>query len=185
MIRVAEVKLFARERIPDLSATPLISPQQLKKLMPRFSIFSLTFVILSALLTLGGCSQQKSGATSPPQPQTGSAPAGAPAAQASAQPAQPQASAQPSASVNPAISAAMSKPGVPVMVKPGEKAASPAAQSKPGATAQSPAAIPNSIPERLRRPLTLEEINQLPPETRDMILRAQGRLATSPAPKKK
>ncbi len=32
------------------------------------------------------------------------------------------------------------------------------------------------IPERLRRPLTLEEINQLPAETREMILRAQGRL---------
>jgi dipeptidyl aminopeptidase/acylaminoacyl peptidase len=46
------------------------------------------------------------------------------------------------------------------------------------------------IPERLRRPLTVEEINQLPPEIRDMILRAQGRLqgsasnnaAAAPAP---
>lgn len=42
------------------------------------------------------------------------------------------------------------------------------------------------IPERLRRPLTLEEINQLPPQIRDMILRAQGRQAgattNNPAP---
>jgi hypothetical protein len=41
----------------------------------------------------------------------------------------------------------------------------------------------DQIPERVRRPLTLEEINQLPPEVRDMILRAQGRLPASPAPK--
>jgi dipeptidyl aminopeptidase/acylaminoacyl peptidase len=33
------------------------------------------------------------------------------------------------------------------------------------------------IPERMRRPLTVEEINQLPPEIRDLILRAQGRAA--------
>lgn len=42
------------------------------------------------------------------------------------------------------------------------------------------------IPERLRRPLTLEEINQLPPQIREMILRAQGRQAATttnnPAP---
>jgi hypothetical protein len=44
---------------------------------------------------------------------------------------------------------------------------------------------PPALWERMTRPLTLEEINQLPPETRDMILRAQGRLPASPAPKKK
>ena len=37
------------------------------------------------------------------------------------------------------------------------------------------------IPERLRRPLTVDEINQLPPEVREMILRAQGRLPGSPS----
>lgn len=44
----------------------------------------------------------------------------------------------------------------------------------------------NDIPERLRRPLTLEEIKQLPPETRDMILKAIGQPvpAGSPTPKK-
>ena len=46
----------------------------------------------------------------------------------------------------------------------------------------------NDIPERLRRPLTLEEIKQLPPETRDMILKAIGQPvpagSPAPAPKK-
>ncbi len=45
--------------------------------------------------------------------------------------------------------------------------------------------LPSVIGDRLYRALTLEEINQLPPETRDTILRAQGRLPASPAPKKK
>jgi hypothetical protein len=45
--------------------------------------------------------------------------------------------------------------------------------------------LPSVIGDRLYRALTLEEINKLPPETRDMILRAQGRLPASPAPKKK
>lgn len=48
-----------------------------------------------------------------------------------------------------------------------------------------PKNLPNVIGDRLYRALTLEEINQLPPETRDAILRAQGRLPASPAPKKK
>jgi hypothetical protein len=43
-------------------------------------------------------------------------------------------------------------------------------------------ALPPGIWERMTRPLTLEEINKLPPETRDMILRAQGRLPGSPSP---
>lgn len=46
------------------------------------------------------------------------------------------------------------------------------------------ATIPFQIPERLRRPLTREEIMKLPPETRDMILRAQGRPLPSPTKKK-
>lgn len=48
-----------------------------------------------------------------------------------------------------------------------------------------PKALPPDLWQRMTRPLTLEEINRLPPETRDMILRAQGRLPASPAPKKK
>ena len=46
------------------------------------------------------------------------------------------------------------------------------------------ASIPAVIPDRLRRPLTLEEIMKLPPETRDMILRAQGRPLPSPTKKR-
>jgi hypothetical protein len=46
------------------------------------------------------------------------------------------------------------------------------------------ATIPPQIPERLRRPLTREEIMKLPPETRDMILRAQGLPVPSPTKKK-
>ena len=45
--------------------------------------------------------------------------------------------------------------------------------------------LPPDLWQRMTRPLSLEEINKLPPETRDMILRAQGRLPASPAPKKK
>ena len=43
----------------------------------------------------------------------------------------------------------------------------------------------NDIPERLRRPLTLEEIKQLPPESRDMILKAIGQPVPSASPAKK
>ena len=45
--------------------------------------------------------------------------------------------------------------------------------------------LPPDLWQRMTRPLTLEEINKLPPETRDMILRAQGRLPASPTPQKK
>ena len=52
-----------------------------------------------------------------------------------------------------------------------------------GAAGAMPNAL-NAIPEQMRRPLTLEEINKLPAETRDMILKAQGR-AGAAAPAKK
>ena len=66
--------------------------------------------------------------------------------------------------------------------------ASPIDPTKPipmpsGAAGAMPNAL-NAIPEQMRRPLTLEEINKLPPETRDMILKAQGRAgAVTPAKK--
>ena len=69
--------------------------------------------------------------------------------------------------------------------------ASPIDPTKPipmpsGAAGAMPNAL-NAIPEQMRRPLTLDEINKLPPETRDMILKAQGRLpaAGAAAPAKK
>lgn len=75
-------------------------------------------------------------------------------------------------------------------------AANPTGSPQPGASVNPNQAIAvpgqmpkdlNQIPERLRRPLTLEEIKQLPPETRDMILKAIGQPvpAGSPTPKKK
>ena len=65
----------------------------------------------------------------------------------------------------------------------------PAGSVNPNQAIAVPGQMPkdlNQIPERLRRPLTLEEIKQLPPETRDMILKAIGQPvpAGSPAPKK-
>lgn len=61
-----------------------------------------------------------------------------------------------------------------------------ATESKPGASATPmvQGTIPPQIPEILRRPLTREEIMRLPPETRDMILRAQGQPVPSPTKKK-
>jgi hypothetical protein len=68
-------------------------------------------------------------------------------------------------------------------------AASPGASVNPNQAIAAPGQMPkdlNNIPERLRRPLTLEEIKQLPPETRDMILKAIGQPVPtgSPTPKK-
>jgi hypothetical protein len=73
-----------------------------------------------------------------------------------------------------------------------QTAGSPAVAASPGAVnphqaVAVPGQMPKSleaIPERLRRPLTLEEIKQLPPETRDMILKAIGQPLPSPSPKK-
>jgi NADH-quinone oxidoreductase subunit M len=42
--------------------------------------------------------------------------------------------------------------------------------------------VPAAIPEQLRRALTAEEIERLPPAARDAIKRAQGRLPATPAP---
>ncbi|MBI1760623.1 MAG: hypothetical protein HYR56_04220 [Acidobacteria bacterium] len=68
----------------------------------------------------------------------------------------------------------------------------PAGSVNPNQAVAVPGQMPknlNDIPERLRRPLTLEEIKQLPPETRDMILKAIGQPvptgSPAPSPKKK
>jgi len=66
-------------------------------------------------------------------------------------------------------------------------APSPSAAAKaspgisPGTVSGAQPAVPSSIPERLRHPLTREEIEKLPPDVRDMILRAQGRASATPA----
>jgi len=60
-----------------------------------------------------------------------------------------------------------------------------AAKPASSATPVAQGTIPAQIPEMLRRPLTHEEIMKLPPETRDMILRAQGKPVPTPSPTKK
>ena len=52
----------------------------------------------------------------------------------------------------------------------------------PGPSVQ--ATVPVNIQDRLRRPLTDQEIMQLPPATRDMILKAQGKPIPTPTKKK-
>ncbi len=83
--------------------------------------------------------------------------------------AQPNAQASPQAVASPVV---VASPGA---VNPNQAIAVPG---------QSPNSL-NAIPERLRRPLTLEEIKQLPPETRDMILKAIGQPVPSPSPSPK
>jgi hypothetical protein len=88
-----------------------------------------------------------------------------------------QSGAQPTAQASPQAAAAAS----PTVV------ASPGA-ANPNQAIAVPGQVPKSleaIPERLRRPLTLEEIKQLPPETRDMILKAIGQPVPSPSPSPK
>lgn len=41
-----------------------------------------------------------------------------------------------------------------------------------------------ALPEQMRRPLTLEEIKNLPPESRDVILKAIGQPVPTASPKK-
>lgn len=76
-----------------------------------------------------------------------------------------------------------------------EKAAQPSPTPAAGATIAPPspgpsagpavkATVPSTIEDRLRRPLTDKEIMALPPETRDMILRAQGKPVPTPTKKR-
>ncbi len=69
-----------------------------------------------------------------------------------------------------------------IQAQPGTVTGPPAA-TVPGISQPAPGtSVPNPIDERLRRALTREEIMQLPPETRDKILRAQGQPVPSPSP---
>ena len=84
--------------------------------------------------------------------------------------------------VSPAIIAA--SPGA-VPVPPAVKNAAPILPGKPGKdgkVASQP--LPPAIWDRMTKPLSDEDIKKLPPETRDMILRAQGKLPPAPTPKK-
>ncbi len=108
------------------------------------------------------------------QPQQSAAPTTttSPAPNASVQVALPQAS----ASVGANVSAPAASASVPPKIK--TPMTNPAmARGKDGKPPQMPPGI-----DRMYRALTLEEINALPPETRDMILKAQGRYPGSPTP---
>jgi predicted small lipoprotein YifL len=135
-------------------------------------------LVIAALFALNACGKLPSppAAQSAPSAQS---PTPAPASQASSQ-ASSKLTAQPSPQA-PGAAAPSATPvttiaGKPVVTPPpaDPNAAKVAAQAKP---------LPPSVMEKLTRPLTLEEINRLPPDVRDMILRAQGRLPASPAPK--
>lgn len=125
-----------------------------------------TLILLLILMALVGCSKQSAA----PAPETSTAqppPAMTPAASPGALAVAPTlATPVPTGSVAPPIVAPKGK----------EDSKQAQAEQKP---------LPPDLWQRMTRPLTLEEINKLPPETRDMILRAQGRLPASPAPKKK
>ncbi len=93
------------------------------------------------------------------------------------------ANAQPAASPTASPSTMAVAPSL-AMPSPGSSAAPPLVPpvGKDGKAKGDQKALPPDIWDRMTRPLTLEEINKLPPETRDMILRAQGRLPGSPSP---
>ena len=99
---------------------------------------------------------------------------------------------------NPAASEAAVAPAMPVAspsivtaspgavpVPPAVKNAAPILPGKPGKdgkVASQP--LPPAIWDRMTKPLSDEDIKKLPPETRDMILRAQGKIPPAPTPKK-
>ena len=84
-----------------------------------------------------------------------------------------------------AMSACNGKPAAPAPSP--SPSASPAVSPPamgPNATPSIQATVPVNIQDRLRRPLTDKEILALPPATRDMILRAQGKPVPTPTKKK-
>jgi hypothetical protein len=97
-----------------------------------------------------------------------------------ATPASSEAAIAPAGMSSPAIIAA--SPGA---VPPAVKNAAPILPGKPGKdgkVASQP--LPPAIWDRMTKPLSDEDIKKLPPETRDMILRAQGKIPPAPTPKK-
>ena len=99
-----------------------------------------------------------------------------------ATPASSEAAIAPAGMPSPAIIAA--SPGA-IPVSPAVKNAAPilpGQKGKDGKVASQP--LPPAIWDRMTKPLSDEDIKKLPPETRDMILRAQGKLPPAPTPKK-
>ena len=127
----------------------------------------LFFTLLIAVFSLAGCNRSQATTTAPAQNQnaTAAAPA-APTAPAAAP------------SISPSVTTPMSSP-VPIPFMTGKPGKDAKGKNKPGQSPQMPPGM-----DRMYRALTLEEINHLPPETRDMILRAQGRMPAATPPKK-
>ena len=110
--------------------------------------------------------------------------------QQTAAPQSTAATGQPSVAATPSVSpSVMAIAPLPANPSPGNAVMPPLVPSNSKDGGKQAKAAPKPQPpdlwQRMTRPLSLEEINNLKPETRDMILRAQGRLPASPAPKKK
>ena len=127
----------------------------------------LFFTLLVAAFSLEGCNRSQATMTTPAQTQNVTATA--PAAQTTPAVAP---------STAPGVATPMSSP-VPIPFMTGKPGKDAKGKNKPGQAPQMPPGM-----DRMYRALTLEEINHLPPETRDMILRAQGRMPAATPPKK-
>lgn len=123
--------------------------------MTKVSLFILTLLLLGLI----GCGN-------PPAPPASAQNASAPAAPAASPSASPGAM---------AVAPTLAMPSSPL---PNGKGGN--AQAK-----GDPKNMPPALWQQLTRAKTLEEIKQMPPETRDAILRAQGRLPASPSPSPK
>jgi hypothetical protein len=131
-------------------------------------------LFIGSLCALSACGKQQASAS--PQP----------AATAQAQ------SSTPAPAMQPAGAVASPQPGGTLPPPPTTIAGKPVITPQPGATIIPPPSgksaaaqpMPPALMEKLTRPLTREEIDKLPPDVRNMILRAQGRLPATPAPKK-
>lgn len=140
----------------------------------------LTFLFVTSLFLFTACSKQESPAQSTstnvpasasvaPSVDVSIAPSTAPSLATSVAPSPTTAT----GSVSPTV--------VPTVVIP--PAPQISTNGKQAKTEQKP--LPPDLWQRMTRPLTLEEINKLPPEIRDTILRAQGRMPASPSPSPK
>ena len=127
----------------------------------------LFFALLVAVFSLAGCNRSQATTTAPVQNQN--ATATAPAAQTTPAVAP---------STAPGVATPMSSP-VPIPFMTGKPGKDAKGKNKVTQAPQMPPGM-----DRMYRALTLEEINHLPPETRDMILRAQGRMPAATPPKK-
>ena len=123
----------------------------------------LFFTLLVAAFSLAGCNRSQATTTAPAQNQNTAAAQTSPAV---------------APSISPSVTTPMSSP-VPIPFMTGKPGKNAKGKNKPTQAPQMPPGM-----DRMYRALTLEEINHLPPETRDMILRAQGRMPAATPPKK-